>query len=294
MTIVANKRRSAAEQTRLGTARLSYEGQAGFWGTVVAVNSKMNSIDVRSAFGLEARGIPVASMEWVCESAPANGAFTGQRRLPPVGAYVFVMAPQGTAEGAFALCSAFPRGLGDAKDFLAADDTEKDKKDALALRVTQGAWTLKEDYATGNVSMSSPDGSISLEAVNADDDANNVKKKVALSAWGSSAALDGNGAALSTDGDIAITATGDSKGAFTVGAKKAISVTTESETDKITIGNGAKTTQATAATLFALIDKLLELLAGLKTVGSPASHSASPDFVANVTALKQDWGMVFV
>lgn len=47
------------------------------------------------------------------------------------------------------------------------------------------------------------------------------------------------------------------------------------------------------ATLGAMINDLLGYLAQLKTVGSPASHTAAPDFIANIQALKTKWGQVF-
>ena len=58
------------------------------------------------------------------------------------------------------------------------------------------------------------------------------------------------------------------------------------KTGKLEVGNSV-------ATLGAMVTDLLGYLASLKTVGSPASHTASPDFIAQIQALKTKWGQVF-
>ena len=46
-------------------------------------------------------------------------------------------------------------------------------------------------------------------------------------------------------------------------------------------------------TLGAMVSELLDYLSKLKTVGSPANHKASPDFIANMKQLKLKWEKVF-
>jgi hypothetical protein len=49
----------------------------------------------------------------------------------------------------------------------------------------------------------------------------------------------------------------------------------------------------TVATLGAMVSELLETLASLTTVGSPAAHKLSPDVIAKIQALKAKWETVF-
>ena len=57
--------------------------------------------------------------------------------------------------------------------------------------------------------------------------------------------------------------------------------------------NGTLEMGNSVSTLGAMMSDLLGYLAQLKTVGSPASHTASPDFIANIQALKTKWEQVF-
>ena len=77
----------------------------------------------------------------------------------------------------------------------------------------------------------------------------------------------------------------DTEGDASISAKGAVTVKSKAS-GTLEFGNSV-------ATLGALIDDLLGYLAQLKTVGSPASHTAAPDFIANIQVLKTKWGQVF-
>jgi hypothetical protein len=73
--------------------------------------------------------------------------------------------------------------------------------------------------------------------------------------------------------------------AVTLVSNKAIALKSESS-ELLEIGN-------TVATLGAMVDKLLQDIIAMKTVGSPGQHAVSPDDIAKFTQLKTQWGQVF-
>ena len=80
---------------------------------------------------------------------------------------------------------------------------------------------------------------------------------------------------------------------ITLKDKEGFTYETEGEISIKSSKQGTVEVGNSVATLGALIDDLLGYLAQLKTVGSPASHTAAPDFIANIQALKTKWGQVF-
>lgn len=84
-----------------------------------------------------------------------------------------------------------------------------------------------------------------------------------------------------------------SSDAVNVSADKAISIQSTGS-EKISIGNAAKVPVPVSTTsLGGMISFLISQLASLKTVGSPASHTADPGFITNMHNLKTEWDAVF-
>ena len=80
---------------------------------------------------------------------------------------------------------------------------------------------------------------------------------------------------------------------ITLKDKKGFNYETESNISLKSSKQGTVEVGNSIATLGAMINDLLGYLAQLKTVGSPASHTAAPDFIANIQVLKTKWGQVF-
>ena len=260
-----------------------YDYQMGFWGVVTEVHPEDCTVHVRTNLGFELSGVRVASMEWV---TVADGKhLTGERHLPPVDTYVFCLMPNGEYSSAFVLCSGFTRQEAVHADF------KQEGEDAANTHelVENSGWKKTTDYRTGtkkfeNKTNSAPTIKIEIDQESEGDEKVNVTvhgtkitvtkddgitietdKKITLK--------DKEGFTYTTDGDLEISAKGD------LGVKS-------SQSGKLEVGNSV-------ATLGAMVTDLLGHLASLKTVGSPASHTASPDFIAQIQALKTKWGQVF-
>lgn len=171
-----------------------YDGRTGFWGDVTAVDSSTNSCTVINDQGLEIEGIQVASKEWVVKEDNKDYA-SCERDLPPIGARVYVITPDGNIANALIICSGYPILENNVQTLWAKADptTEEGQKTIQKLnrigeRISQGGWHRTESYDTGNYKIESADGQISLEVnpVQVEDDQHEVveAKKIKLSAWG--------------------------------------------------------------------------------------------------------------
>ena len=158
------------------------ESRIGFWGNVENVNSQNNTVDVVADIGFLYRNIPVMSHEWV-NATDSKDYVTAERNLPPVGARVFVLTPTRTITGAFVLCSGYARGEEDTHTLYAKNDSEQEEKNAVREKVTQGGWTVKEDYANGNSSFTSQDGNIAVNINPVENSDKGQTKEVSLAAW---------------------------------------------------------------------------------------------------------------
>lgn len=171
-----------------------YEGRIGFWGDVTDVDSNTNSCSVINDQGLVIQGIQVASKEWVAKEKNKDYA-SCERELPPIGARVFVLTPDGNIANAVILCSGYPILENDVQGLWANVDpsTEEGQKviqklNRIGERISQGGWHKTEKYDTGNYKVESADKQISLEVnpVEVEDDNHNIveEKKIKVSAWG--------------------------------------------------------------------------------------------------------------
>ena len=160
------------------------KGRIGFWGLVIEVNSRSNSVTVISDTGYELKNIPVVSGEWVTVDNNKN-FIPSERNLPPVNSRVFVLTPTYTAVGAFVLCSGFSRGDENIRTLWAKNESELEDKNNCREIKTQGGWDITEEYANGNFKVASNDGNITIIANTTEDSQKSQSKEVSVAAWGS-------------------------------------------------------------------------------------------------------------
>lgn len=260
-----------------------YDNQIGFWGVVTEVHPEDCTVHVRNNLGIEFSGVKVASLEWVTVAKDKH--LTGERHLPPVDTYVFCLMPNGEYSSAFVLCSGFTRQEAVHADFKAEGEDAANTHE----KVENSGWKMTTDYRTGTKKFENKtdsDPTITLEI----DQESEGEEKATLTVHGTTVTVDkDNGVNIETDKKITLK---DAEGfTYTTGGDLEISAdgnlaVKSSKSGTLEVGN-------TVATLGAMINDLLDYLAQIKTVGSPATHSASPDFIANIQQLKAKWGQVF-
>lgn len=251
-----------------------YDKRYGFWGVVREVHPEDCTVHVLTDMGILLTGVRVASAEWV--TVEKDKPLTGERHLPPVDTYVFCMMPTGEYTSAFVLCSGFTR-----QEAVHADFKKKGEDAAMTHeKVDNSRWHYTCDYRTGTKKlynkMEEPTLSIEVDQETDDDE----KATITVHGMVITATKD-DGLNITTDKKITL----KDKEGFTYETEGEISIKS-SKQGTVEVGNSV-------ATLGDLIDDLLGYLAQLKTVGSPASHTAAPDFIANIQALKTKWGQVF-
>ena len=181
------------------------KGRIGFWGLVIEVNSRSNSVTVISDTGYELKNIPVVSGEWVTVDNNKN-FIPSERNLPPVNSRVFVLTPTYTAVGAFVLCSGFSRGDENIRTLWAKNESELEDKNNCREIKTQGGWDITEEYANGNFKAASNDGNITIIA-NTANDQKSQNKEVSVTAWGNNITITDNGFTVTDNNNNTIEAT---------------------------------------------------------------------------------------
>lgn len=252
-----------------------YDYQMGFWGVVTEVHPEDCTVHVRTNLGFELSGVRVASKEWV--TVVDGKHLTGERHLPPVDTYVFCLMPTGEYSSAFVLCSGFTR-----QEAVHADFKQEGEDAANTFeQVENSGWKKTVDYRTGTKKFENKtdsDPTIKIEI----DQETEGDEKATITIHGTTITVDKSaGVNIETDKKITL----KDKEGFTYETEGDVSLKS-SKTGKLEVGNSV-------ATLGAMVTDLLGYLASLKTVGSPASHTASPDFIAQIQALKTKWGQVF-
>ena len=146
-----------------------YDNRIAFWADVIDVDSSTNSCTVVNDQGLTIPNIQIAAKGWVVKEEGKEYA-SCERNLPPIGARVFVLVPDGNIANAIVLCSGFPLGEPDVQSLWTnADGSTEDgqkqiqKMNRIAESVSQGGWHITEKYDTGNYKFESADGKLSLE-----------------------------------------------------------------------------------------------------------------------------------
>lgn len=252
-----------------------YDNQIGFWGVVTEVHPENCTVHVRTNLGFELSGVRVASQAWV--TVVDGKHLTGERYLPPIDTYVFCLMPTGEYTSAFVLCSGFTRQEAVHADFKVKGDDAANTHEV----VENSGWNKTTDYRTGTKKIGNKtdsDPTISLEL----DQESDGDEKVVLKIHDTVITVTkDDGVLVETEKKITL----KDKEGYTYETEKDITLKS-SRTGMLEIGN-------TIATLGEMIDDLFGYLASLKTVGSPATHTPSPDFIAQIQVLKAKWGQVF-
>jgi len=274
INILMNKKKTAPTQNPFVNSS-PYDNQMGFWGVVTEVHPEDCTVHVRTNLGFELSGVRVASKEWV--TVVDGKHLTGERHLPPVDTYVFCLMPNGEYSSAFVLCSGFTR-----QEAVHADFKQEGEDAANTHEVVENSgWKKTVDYRTGTKKFENKtdsDHTIKIEI----DQETEGDEKATITIHGTTITVDkSNGVNIETDKKITL----KDKEGFTYETEGDVSLKS-SKTGKLEVGNSV-------ATLGAMVTDLLGYLASLKTVGSPASHTASPDFITQIQALKTKWGQVF-
>jgi hypothetical protein len=154
--IVKNRQQDKIPQADKVLHSPPYRNRSGAWGRVEKTYSGDHSADVFLDTGVYLKRCPVRSNEWVVSGDEYT---SGERDLPPIGAWVFVLMPYNTTyDGCFVLCSGFVANDKPQKETFMEEDKEKSRK-----RITPGNWKELYDCATGTRETVSPDGKTSLK-----------------------------------------------------------------------------------------------------------------------------------
>lgn len=286
----------------------------GFWGTVTETHPENCTCRVRMASGYVIANVRVLSPTWVTVD-DEKGYLSGERYLPPVDTFVLCVCPEGNFADTVIIGSGFALSAAVHASFKTDSEDEKELANAANTHkiVRNSGWTEETDFRNGTRKIRNApeeaDATISIE-INQGEDGEKAEGSVAtikvydttitatekddaevkIETVGNTVVdIKKDKIEFSTDAEISRTIKGSyslsTNESLELSAKKDVGLKS-SENGKLEIGN-------TIATLGAMITDLLGYLAQLKTVGSPASHTASPDFIANIQALKTKWGQVF-
>ena len=201
MRVLVNKRPKAQGHSAFSVSS-PYDGRIGFWGKVTEVHPEANTCNVLMDTGIEVSGLRVASFEWVAVREDKH--LTGERRLPPVGSYVFCLMPTGDLASAFILCSGFLRS-----EALHADFMEEGEDAAnTQRRVEYSGWNHEQDIRTGTrkwQNRTDEDATVELE-VNQESEG---EEAVTLIVHGNTISITKDGLAIESDGELSLSIDGD-------------------------------------------------------------------------------------
>lgn len=177
----------------------------GFWAVVKEVDSRTNSVTVVSDSGYVYPGIPVLRREWV--TVDNNKSYiTGERNLPPVKSWVFVLTPTKSISGAFVLCSGYTKGDENTRNLWAKNENELEDKNSYREKKTQGGWNVQEEYQNGNFSAVNNDKTIQIIVNTVENNNKSQKKEVSLNAYGNKIVINEDGISLNDKNDNKVTA----------------------------------------------------------------------------------------
>ena len=275
-------RKQQAEGSHPFNKSTPYDKRYGFWGVVREVHPEDCTVHVLTDMGILLTGVRVASAEWV--TVEKDKPLTGERHLPPIDTYVFCMMPTGEYTSAFVLCSGFTR-----QEAVHADFKKKGEDAAMTHeKVDNSRWHYTCDYRTGTKKLDNKveEPTISIEV----DQETDGDEKVTITVHGTViTATKDDGLDITTDKKITL----KDKEGFTYETEGDASISAEGSVTVKSKKSGTLEFGNSIATLGEMVSDLLGYLAQLKTVGSPASHTAALDFITNIQALKTKWGQVF-
>ena len=282
INIFMNKKQNAPQRTPFGTST-PFDHRNGFFGAVTEVHPETNTVHVVTDTGIELMNVEVASQQWVTYKKDGKPRLTGERNLPPVGTYVYCVMPNGTYDDCFVLCSMFSTASIH-KDYMADDEDTANTK----LCQENGGWLKTTDIRTGTkvIKNKPEDETIKIEI----DQEKEGEEKATITVHGNVISITKDeGLKIETDQKVVI----NDKSGFEYSTEGDLKIGADGKVEVKSNKSGTLEIGNSVATMGAMISDLLGYLASLKTVGSPATHSASPDFVAQIQALKTKWGQVF-
>jgi hypothetical protein len=147
----------AIDQSILGkTDKRAADGSFGdnnlppMWGKVLETSGPCH-VDVELVNGLKLKYVPVRSDRWV---TPIDSTHTtGHKDIPPVGAKVLIIFPDGIIENPLVLCSGFDPLAKSQAPLLKDGDKTKD------MDIDEYGWSFTEEKGTGKKTWKSPDNS---------------------------------------------------------------------------------------------------------------------------------------
>lgn len=170
-----------------------YSGRIGFWGEVSDVDSINGWCSVINDQGQKYNSIPVYSRQWVIDN---KDYVSGERKLPPVGARVFVLVPTENVSSAFILCSGYPEGEKSLRTIFAKNNDEKNIKANQYESISQSGWNIKENYEDGNVTFTSKDEKIIINANLSKNNNLSQEQEIKITAWNNIITLNSDGLSL--------------------------------------------------------------------------------------------------
>lgn len=314
INIILNRNSSPASNPATPIPMPKAEKMIGFWGTVTETHPENCTCRVRMASGYIIANVRVLSPTWVTVDEE-KGYLSGERYLPPVDTFVLCVCPEGNFANTVIIGSGFALSAAVHADFKTDSEDEKELANAANTRkiVRNSGWTEETDFRNGTKRIRNApeeaDATISIEINQGNDGEKADGGVTTVKVYGTTiTATEKDDAEVrietlgntifdikedkiefSTDSEISRSV----KGAYSLSTNNSLEISAQKDVGLKSSGNGKLEVGNTAATLGAMITDLLGYLAQLKTVGSPASHTASPDFIANIQALKTKWGQVF-
>lgn len=314
ISIVLNRNSSPMNNPTIPAPMPPIKNMIGFWGTVTEVHPENCTCRVRMASGYVIANVRVMVQSWVTVD-DKKGYLSGERYLPPVDTFVLCVCPEGNLADTVIIGSGFALSAAVHADFKTDSDDKKELDNAANTRkiVKNSGWTFETDYRNGSKKIRNApeegDATISIEVNQGEDGEKADGGVTTIKAYGTTLTLtekDDPEIKIETIGNTIFDITEDTiefstdaeikrtiKKAFTLETQDALTLTAQKDVGLKSSGSGKLELGNTVATLGAMINDLLGYLASLKTVGSPASHTASPDFIAQIQALKAKWGQVF-
>lgn len=314
ISIVLNRNSSSMNNPTIPAPMPTIKNMIGFWGTVTEVHPENCTCRVRMSSGYVIANVRVMVQSWVTVD-DKKGYLSGERYLPPVDTFVLCVCPEGNLADTVIIGSGFALSAAVHADFKTDSDDKKELDNAANTRkiVKNSGWTFETDYRNGSKKIrNAPEegkATISIEVNQGEDGEKADGGVTTIKVYGTTLTLtekDNPEIKVETIGNTIFDITEDTiefstdaeikrtvKKALTIETQDALTLTAQKDVALKSSGSGKLELGNTVATLGAMINDLLGYLASLKTVGSPASHTASPDFIAQIQALKAKWGQVF-
>jgi hypothetical protein len=186
--VATNSSQAGAEKARGRFPHTGVSGRAALpptWGKVVRAFDD-STADVLLHTGVTLYKVGVSAADYV---SVESGSAVGGKRIPPVGAKVLIVFPEGIVENAFIIASRIDVIDKDEKDTLLGDGVDVQKT------VDSSGWITTFNHSTGEIVIEDGDFSMTVDKVG---------KSIEITDW------NGNGFTLNSTGLTVVT--GDAAG----------------------------------------------------------------------------------